>query len=100
MDKNDAEYSDYYNKLKGKRLDGQAFIVPRSYSYRIGENSSVIPTYSQGIYSILVNVKESSKNIFTHKLIADNSDLVIEQTMKGIKSNEVSKALFSEGQKK
>lgn len=99
MDKNDAAYADYYEKLKGKRLDGQSFIVPRSYSYRM-DNRAIVPSYSQGIYSILVRVKESSKNIFTHKLIAGNSDFMIEQTMKGIKANEVSKSLFNEKQKK
>ena len=72
-----ANYHAYYNDLKGKRLTGRAFIVPRSFGYH-REDGEPKPGYSQGAYSIDVKVKESSKNVFITKLITENTNLMID----------------------
>lgn len=77
LDSNAPDYVFYYDKLKGTSLTGRSFIVPRSFGYHIEEKQ---PTagYSQGAYSIVVKVKESTKNIFVTKVIAENSDIFID----------------------
>jgi hypothetical protein len=78
LDKNQAGYDDYYKSLVGKKLDGQSFIVPRSYGYHIVGKNNAQPSYSQGAYNITVNVKESSKNTFVNQLIIDNSGQLVD----------------------
>jgi hypothetical protein len=78
LDKNAAGYDDYYKNLIGKKLDGQSFIVPRSFGYHITGKNNAQPSYSQGAYSITVNVKESSKNSFVNQMIIDNSGQLVE----------------------
>jgi hypothetical protein len=68
----------YLADLRGKRLDGKSFIVPRSFGYKIGSSARTEGTFSQGMYSIEVKVKESTKDTFINKVITDNSDKVIE----------------------
>jgi hypothetical protein len=76
---NDAEgYTAYYEKLKGKKLEGQSFIVPRSFGYHMSGINTVEPAYSQGAYTIQVKVKESSKNTFVNQLIIDNSNKLVD----------------------
>lgn len=70
-------YQAFYNDLKGKKLTGRAFIVPRSFGYHMEEGSPK-PGYSQGAYSIDVKVKESSKDVFKTKLITNNANLIID----------------------
>jgi hypothetical protein len=86
LDKSTAGYDAFYQKLKGQKLDGQSFIVPRSFGYHIGENNTAEVSYSQGAYTIDVNVKESSKNKFVNQLIIDNSGKAIEALGDQIKS--------------
>lgn len=78
LDKNDPGYDAYYKNLVGKKLDGQSFIVPRSFGYHITGTNNAQPSYSQGAYTITVNVKESSKNTFVNQMIIDNSGQLVE----------------------
>lgn len=78
LDKAAPGYETYYKNLVGKKLDGQSFIVPRSYGYHIVGTNSAQPSYSQGAYNILVNVKESSKNTFVNQMIIDNSSQLVD----------------------
>lgn len=78
LDKNEQGYADYYKNLKGKLLDGRSFIVPRSFGYYLAENNQKAKCFSQGAYSIQVNVKESSKNNFINKLIIDNATEILQ----------------------
>jgi len=72
-------YDEYYKKLVGKKLEGWSFIVPRSYGYQIKQKNLAEPAYSQGAYTIDVNVKESSKNTFVNELLIDNSGTFIDE---------------------
>lgn len=78
LDKNAPGYEAYYKNLAGKKLDGQSFIVPRSFGYHITGKNNAQPSYSQGAYTITVNVKESSKNTFVNQMIIDNSGQLVE----------------------
>lgn len=78
LDKNAPGYDEYYKNLAGKKLDGQSFIVPRSFGYHITGKNNAQPSYSQGAYNITVNVKESSKNTFVNQMIIDNSGQLVE----------------------
>ena len=78
LDKSQVGYQEYYSNLLGKKIDGQSFIVPRSYGYHVVGANSAQPSYSQGAYNITVNVKESSKNIFVNQMIIDNSGQLVD----------------------
>lgn len=77
LDPSAPGYQSYYDGLKGKLLSGKSFIVPRSFGYHL-EEGEMKPGYSQGAYTISVNVKESSKDVFVSKVISDNGNQVIE----------------------
>lgn len=77
LNKDEPSYTAYYEKLKNKSLDGKSFIVPRSFGYYIANNNVRAKCYNQGAYSIVVNVKESSKNNFVNKVIVNNSNFII-----------------------
>lgn len=74
----DAGYDAYYAKLKGKKLEGKSFIVPRSLGYHISEANNLEQSFSQGAYTINIKIKESSKNTFVNQLITDNSGKLID----------------------
>jgi hypothetical protein len=78
LDKTQPGYEAYYQNLAGKKLDGQSFIVPRSFGYHITGTNNAQPSYSQGAYNITVDVKESSKNSFVNQMIIDNSGQLID----------------------
>ncbi len=78
LNKTQPGYDDYYASLAGKKLDGQSFIVPRSFGYYVVGKNNAQPSYSQGAYNITVNVKESSKNTFVNQLIIDNSGKLVD----------------------
>ncbi len=80
-----AAYTEYYQKLTNKSLDGRSFIVPRSFGYYIDEEGKPAKSYSQGVYSVYVKVKESSKNAFVNTLIIDNSGKIIDAAGKKLK---------------
>lgn len=78
LDKNSPEYTAYYDKLKGQRLDGKSFIVPRSFGYYKNQDGEIKQSYSQGAYSISANVTETSKDKFVTKILLDNSSQLID----------------------
>jgi hypothetical protein len=84
LDKTDPAYTAYYDKLKGKSIEGRSFIVPRSFGYYINEDGKPEKAFSQGAYSVQVNVRESSKNSFVNTLLIDNSSQLIDAAGKGI----------------
>lgn len=86
LDKKLPEYVKYYDRLKDSLLSGKSFIIPRSFGYHREPDGLMKPGYSQGAYSIQVKVKESSKDRFVNKLIADNANLIIEATGNQLKS--------------
>ncbi len=79
LDKNDPQYTEYYNNLKNSPLTGRSFIVPRSFGYYLAENNTTQKSYSQGAYSINVNVTESTKDKFVTRVIVSNSDKLIDK---------------------
>ena len=78
LEKSAPGYDEYYKNLKGNKIEGQSFIVPRSYGYHIGDNNAPAVSFSQGAYTIDVTVKESSKNKFVNQLIIDNSGKMVD----------------------
>ena len=68
----------YYTDLNGKLLDGKSFIVPRSFGYYVSGTGKTGKSYSQGAYSVTVNIKESALDKFVTKVIADNSDKLLD----------------------
>jgi hypothetical protein len=85
LDKNADGYAAYYAKLAGKKIDGRSFIVPRSFGYYITEDGAPAKSFSQGAYTVQVNVKESSKNSFVNTLLIDNSGQIIDAAGKKLK---------------
>lgn len=77
VDKNDTGYVAFYQRLRNKPLNGASFIIPRSYGYYVSEDNTLKPSYSWGNYSITAKVTESSKEAFIDKIIAGNSDVII-----------------------
>jgi len=86
LDKNDPAYYSYYEKLKGKKVDGRSFIVPRSFGYYKDENGIVGKSYSQGAYSITVKVTENAKDRFVTKVVSDNSNVIIDMIGNGVRT--------------
>jgi hypothetical protein len=86
LDSTAENYYSYYSDLKGKLLIGRSFTVPRSFGYHM-EDGHPTPGYSQGAYSIIVKVKESSKEVFITKLILESTGSLIEANkIKAVKS--------------
>ncbi|MBK9659476.1 MAG: hypothetical protein IPO68_06180 [Chitinophagaceae bacterium] len=85
MDKNSPVYTHYYDSLKGTRVDGRSFIVPRSFGYYKDESGNVNKSFSQGAYSISVKVTESANDRFVTKVISDNSSQIIDMLGNGAK---------------
>lgn len=78
LNKDAMNYTAYYGGLKGKKLDGFSFLVPRSFGYYYHQGS-FRESYSKGLYNVLINVKESSKDKFIDKTIISNSGQIIDQ---------------------
>lgn len=70
-----ANYKSYYENLKGSMLTGRSFLVPRSFGYHM-EDGQPVSGYSQGAYTITVEVKESTKNFFVTKVISENTNII------------------------
>lgn len=85
LNKNDKDYKLYYDSLSKESLDGYSYIVPRSFGHYF-DGSEYKPCYSQGNYSIVINVTESGKDKFVDKIIMNNStkmiDVISEQVKK------------------
>jgi hypothetical protein len=71
-------YAHFYDSLRGTRIDGRSFIVPRSFGYYKDENGNVTKSFSQGAYSISAKVTESANERFVTKVLTDNSGLLID----------------------
>ena len=66
---------DSCKQFEGKRLEGFSFLVPRSYGYSV---QAAKPIYSQGAFSIHVNVKETANRKLVGKLMNKYSDQIFE----------------------
>jgi hypothetical protein len=81
LDKSDKDYVNYYNDLRKTDCVGQSFLIPRSSGYykkKVREGVySLEKCFGQGLYSISVNVKESSKNNFVDKMIFTGANDII-----------------------
>lgn len=77
LNKNDSNYKRYYQDLAGEQLDGQCFIVPRSFGHYFN-GSEFKPCYSQGNYNIYIQVTESGQDKYVDKLIMDNSGIAVD----------------------
>jgi hypothetical protein len=76
LDQNDPSYKEYYQNLPKKSpfCTGQSFLIPRSAGYFKNDKSKKVEQcWGEGLFSIKVAVKESSKNTFVDKLIIYNS---------------------------
>ena len=67
--------ADSCRKFEGKRLEGFSFLVPRSYGYSV---QAAKPIYSQGAFSIHVNVKETANRKLVGKLMNTYGDKIFE----------------------
>jgi hypothetical protein len=86
LDKNEKNYTAYYEKMQDSLLSGKSFIIPRSFGYHREPDGQMKPGFSQGAYSIKVSVKESSKNNFVTQLVFENANLMIDATGNQIKT--------------
>lgn len=78
LNKTAKGYTAYYDGVKGKALDGFSFLVPRSFGYYY-HNGDFKESYSKGLYNVIINVKESSKDKFVDKMIISNSSQIVDQ---------------------
>lgn len=78
VEKSAPGYQAYYQQLKGMPLDGKSFVVPRSFGYYIAAGGQAAPAYSQGAYSISVNIRESAKDKFVTRVMVNNSDKLLD----------------------
>ncbi|MEO7983002.1 MAG: hypothetical protein ABI688_02865, partial [Bacteroidota bacterium] len=86
MDKNSPGYAQYYDRLKGKAIDGRSFIVPRSFGYYKNQIGVVTRCFSQGVYSIDVKVTESANDRFVTRVLADHSNQAIDIISRRVKT--------------
>jgi hypothetical protein len=76
LDKDDSSYNEYYQNLPQKNpyCTGQSFLIPRSAGYfKNDKTKKVEQCWGEGLYSIKIAVKESSKNSFVDKIIIYSS---------------------------
>lgn len=76
LDEKDPAYATYYKKLEKSPCIGQSFLVPRSAGY-YNNGNGFDRCWGVGLYTVKVNVKESSKNTFIDKVISFGSDDVM-----------------------
>lgn len=72
-------YQEYYDKLKGQRIGGYSFLIPRSVGYAFDADRMLQQVYSQGNYRIEVSVKETGKEKFIKTKLAENSTQIISE---------------------
>ncbi len=65
--------ADSCKKYIGRKLEGYSFLAPRSYGYSV---QAVRPIYSQGAFSIRVNVKEVANRKMVGKLMTQYQDQI------------------------
>jgi len=89
LDPTDPAYAAYYKNLPkiNPYCIGQSFLIPRSVGYFKNEETNKLEQcWGEGLYSIKVVVKESSKNSFIDKLIIYNSPDVLSLSNSYLKS--------------
>jgi hypothetical protein len=72
----------YYDSLKGKPLSGYSFLIPRSCGYALDEDRQLRKVYSQGNYRVEVDVKETGKEKYIKKILAENADEILKEGSK------------------
>jgi len=80
LDQTDPGYKTYYANLPKKNPDciGYSFLIPRSAGYYINADTHKLEhCFGQGLYSIKIAVKETSKNNFIDKVIMTGSDDIL-----------------------
>jgi hypothetical protein len=82
----DVSYKEYYENLRGQLLTGRSFIVPRSFGYHRDAGGATRRGYSQGLYSIEVSVKESTKDNFISRMLIDNAPGIINEAKVNMKT--------------
>lgn len=87
LDSTVSGYAKYYKNQEGKLLMGKSFIVPRSFGYHRESSGEIKSGYSQGLYSIKVNVKESSRTNFVTRMVMENAPLLLTAGSKDVKVN-------------
>lgn len=65
---------EYSASLKGKKLDGYFYLVPRSAGSYLNNRGQVSKGFGQGVYSVDISVTESGKEEFVNKIIFENVD--------------------------
>lgn len=73
-------------KKKKKRLDGYSMLVPRSYGYYADKNGELVECYGQGMYSVTLDIKESSRGNFITSMVEDNASTIIDSGVKSVKT--------------
>lgn len=82
LDHNEPGFKAYYDSLPSRtKIIGRSFIVPRSFGYYM-DGKDLRKSWSQGAYSIRVNVKESSKDVFVSRVLLNNAGLLLESNEK------------------
>lgn len=69
----------FYDSLVGKTLNGYSFLVPRSCGYALDEDRQLREVFSQGNYRVEIDVKETGKEKYIKKILADNSKNIIQE---------------------
>jgi hypothetical protein len=87
LDSAAKNYNKYYKDMAGKLLLGKSFIVPRSFGYHKEADGEIKSGYSQGLYSIAVKVRESSKPNFVNRMIMENGPLLLSSGSEDLKSS-------------
>lgn len=86
MLKEDPGYEAFYDRIIDTTLLGRSFLVPRSFGYYYNAVNEIQPCYGQGIYNIVTNVTESSRNNFVSEMLFENSTVMLTQMQSAIKN--------------
>jgi hypothetical protein len=68
--------ANYMRSCIGKHIDGYSMLVPRSAAAAYGKQG-FIPAYGQGLYTIIVKIKEAGKEVWVSRILYENSSQVI-----------------------
>lgn len=79
LDPASENFDTYRNDITGKALNGQAFLIPRTFGRFVTHEGELKECYGQGAYNITVNVNEAGKPHFITKIAQDNSNAVIDE---------------------
>ncbi len=80
VDSKEANYTAYYRAIETDKplCSGQSFLVPRSAGYyKSASSGNLEKCFGYGVYSIKVNVRESSRNAFVDKVVVNNKEDIL-----------------------